>query len=896
LEKKEYHSLDIDTILRRLDSNKNGLSSQEVKKRLLEFGPNELEEEKGISPFQILLNQFKQFLIIILLIATLISLFMGEAISAVVIFAIVIASAILGFVQEYRAGIAVEALKKLVTTSVTVIRNGREENIMSHEIVPGDIISLSPGDKVTADSRIIDVNNLRINESALTGEAAPVAKDPRVLPVQTGVYARKNMVFAGTVVTYGRAKAIVTSSGMRTELGKIASILQEIESEETPLEKRMAHLGRVLGIVSLAIVVVVFSLGLLRGNDLLEMLLWGISLAVAAVPEALTAVVTGSLAMGMQAMAKQKAVVKRLPAVETLGSTSVICSDKTGTLTKGEMTVREIYYDRKTIRVTGVGYSPEGRIVDEPAGCCESLVQTSLLCNDSRLKDCEGSCTIEGDPTEGALTVLAMKSGLDSEEIKKKFQRIGEIVFSSERKLMTTIDKDQEGKIFAHMKGAPEEVLKRCTKILFKDKILDLKEEEKKLIETVNEKMAKKALRVIGLAFRVISSDLKEFDDSLEEEMIFIGLAGMIDPPRKEAKEAVNLCTKAGIRVIMITGDNKHTAIAIARELGILDKGKVLTGQDLETMSDESLEDKIDEISVFARVSPGDKMNIVKALKRKEHIVAVTGDGVNDAPALKASDIGVAMGITGTEASKEAADMILLDDNFATLVTAIEKGRVIYNNIKKFLAYTLSSNMGELLIMLTAGIMGLPLPLITIQILWVNLVTDGLPGIALGVDPPEKDVMKYPPRKTDETVFTSGIKAIVIVMSILMTITLVPIFFSYGFEPQESELLKARTIVFTSIVIFEMFNTFNCRSERLSIFQVGLFKNRYLLVAILSSIVLQLSVVYIPMFQPIFGTTAISIFDWILIIGISSTGLIGVELTKIFLKRRKNYLPDSKIN
>ncbi|MFQ6134676.1 MAG: cation-translocating P-type ATPase, partial [Nitrososphaerales archaeon] len=612
-----------------------------------------------------------------------------------------------------------------------------------------------------------------------------------------------------------------------------------------------------------------------------------VSLAVAAVPEALPEVVTGSLAMGMQMMAKRKAIVRRLPAVETLGSTSVICSDKTGTLTKGEMTVRELYFSRRRVEVTGVGYTPKGEFVGGSPDKDGPFMQAALLCNDARLVRSNGSWSVEGDPTEGALTVLALKSGLVQEEVAGRYPRAGEVVFSSERKRMTTVHRTPDGRLLAYMKGAPEVILERCSNLLVEGRLLKLTGRERDEILAENESMAKKALRVLGFAYREIPPDTESFTEDLERDMIFTGLAGMIDPPREEAKRAVELCAEAGIKTVMITGDNKYTAIAIARELGILDSGRVLTGEDLEKMSGEEFEGIVGDVSVYARVSPGDKMKIVQALKKKGHIVAATGDGVNDAPALKASDIGVAMGITGTEATKEASDMILLDDNFATLVSAVERGRVIYTNIKKFLAYLLSSNVGELLIMLSAGLMGLPLPLITIQILWVNLVTDGLPAIALGVDPPEQDIMKYPPRKPDETVFTSGIKAIILTVSIFMTITLIPLFYTYGLVFEETGLLKARTIIFTSIVMFEVFNTFNCRSERHSILHVGPFKNRYLLIALASSIILQLAVIYIPMLQPSFGTVPLDILDWLIIIGVSATGLIGVEAVKAFLKRKK---------
>ncbi len=882
-----WHVLDVESVLSILGSKRIGLSEEEAKKRLAEYGPNQLREERGVSPLKLLLSQFKQFLIIILLVATAISLFLGEVIDASVIFGIVIASAILGFVQEYRASRAVEALKKMVMTNVEVIRDGVEKRVSSPVVVPGDVMVLSPGDKVTADARIIEANNFRVNEAALTGEAEPVIKEDLPLPPKTGLYARRNMVFAGTVVTYGRAKAAVTSTGMITEFGRIASLIQKVEEEQTPLEKRMSSLGRTLGGISLIVVAAVFALGLLRGYGVFEMFLWSVSLAVAAVPEALPAVVTGSLAVGMQMMAKRKAIVKRLPAVETLGSTSVICSDKTGTLTKGEMTVREIFFDSRHVEVTGTGYSPEGEFIGDAPSKESPLVRAALLCNDANLVKQGEQWTIEGDPTEGALIVLAAKLGAEEKEVREQYPRIGEVVFSSERKRMTTVNRTPDGRITAYMKGAPEIILQLCSYVSLGERVRKMTMKEKKAVLDKNEAMAKKALRVLGLAYRELSPETSKFDQEVEQDMIFLGLVGMIDPPREEAKQAVRLCSDAGIKTVMITGDNRHTAAAVAGELGIANRGQALTGEDLEQISDEQLDNIVEEVAVYARISPVDKMRIVMALKRRGRIVAATGDGVNDAPALKAADIGVAMGITGTEATKEAADMILLDDNFATLVSAVERGRVTYANIKKFLAYMLSTNVGEILIMLSAGLIGLPLPLIPIQILWINLVSDGLPAIALGADPPEEDIMKHPPRKPGETVFTSGVKVIIIVVSILMTVSILPVFYLYNPVFTEAGLDKARTMVFTLIVMFEMFNALNCRSEKQSIFQVGVFENRYLLLAILSSILLQVIVIYSSLLQPYFGTVSLNLLDWLIIAAISSTSLIGVEIVKIFLRRRE---------
>jgi len=897
---KEWHSLSIEEVLRKLRTSEEGLSEEEAQRRLEEFGPNELRKEKGKSPWSIFFDQFKDFLIILLLGATFVSLLIGEVLDAAAIMAIVIISAFLGFLQEYRAERALEALKKMAALEALVIRDGRERRILAKELVPGDIILIHAGDKVPADARLIEEFNLKVDEAPLTGESVPVNKEEAVLPLETALADRKNMLYAGTIVTYGRGKAVVVATGMETEFGKIAQMIQLVEEETTPLERRMAEIGRWLGIGSLAVVAVVSALGIFRGHELLEMFLWGVSLAVAAVPEALPAVVTGALAIGVQRMAKRNAIVRRLPAVETLGCTTFICSDKTGTLTKNEMTVRRIWLSGDIIEVTGVGYEPKGefivasrgeRVAGSPPHSDEGLkllLRTALLCNDAHLEQESEAWTIIGDPTEGALVVAAAKAGLDKRELEALYPRVAEVPFTSERKRMTTVHATPDGTKMVCAKGAPEIVLARCNRIWCDGRIVELSEAERNEILRANEEMAADALRVLGVAYKELPPDASDFgEDVVERDLVFLGLMAMIDPPRDEVRDALRLCEQAGVKVAMVTGDHKLTAVAIAKELGMLKEGNLtLTGPELDRLSDEEFDRIVEDVGVYARVSPEHKMRIVEALKKKGHIVAMTGDGVNDAPALKRADMGVAMGITGTEVTKEASDMVLADDNFATIVAAIEEGRSIYDNIKKYLSYLLSCNVGEILIMFVAGLMGLPLPLVTLQILWVNLTTDGLPAIALGVDPPEPDIMLRPPRDPKESVFTLPVKLLIGTVALLMTAGIIPVFASV--LPGEG-LVKAQTMAFTMVTMFEMFNAFNCRSERHSIFEVGPFANRWLVLAVLSSILLQAAVIYIPFLQSIFGTAALSLADWLLITAISSSAFIVVEVGKWLVARLRHF-------
>jgi len=867
-----WHALAVDEVLKILETKPQGLDEDEAERRLALYGPNELRREKGRSRLSIFLNQFKNVLILILLIATGLSIIIGEVLDAVLIITIVMVSAVLGAFQEYRAEKALEALKKLTAPEATVIRSGMEKRVLAKDIVPGDILVLMAGDRVPADARILESHELKLDESSLTGESTTVTKMVDPLPEDTPLADRSNMVYAGTVVVYGKGKAVVVATGMKTEMGKIAEIVQEVKEEKTPLEKRTDQIGKILAYLCLSVAVIVAGIGLLIWHyDPLTMAIWAVSLAVAAVPEALPAVVTGALAIGMYAMARRNAIVRRLPAVETLGCTTIICADKTGTMTKGEMTVRKIYLKRfgdELIDVTGAGYEPKGelRVRGNSINPLELkelnlLLLGCLLCNDARLEKVEGRWIVRGDPTEGALKVLSRKAGL-TDEIESSYPRIDEVPFSSERKCMTTIHRSRDGKVVAFMKGAPEVVLSKCSTMMVDGEVVDLRENDVEEILKVNDEMASRALRNLAFAYKVFDKVPENVDESIEHGFTFLGIVGMIDPPRPEVKDALELCRKAGIKVVMITGDHKLTALAIAKELKIFKDGDIaLTGRELDSMSDEELEKIVEKVTVYARVSPKDKMKIVKALKKRGHVVAMTGDGVNDAPALKSADIGVAMGITGTEVAKEASDMILSDDNFATIVSAVEEGRRIYDDIKKYLFYLLGCNISEILIPLFASFMGLPLPFTALQYLWINLTTDGLPAMALGVDPAEPDVMRRPPRDPRESIATR--RDIILFLTFIPLLTTLAILMNFveglGAEP----LVRARTRIFTLMILIELLIALSFRSLKYSALRVGIWRNKFLILAIMSSLLLQLCILYTPALHRPFKITYPSIQDWI---------------------------------
>jgi Ca2+-transporting ATPase len=893
-----WHELTVDETLKELGANPEGLSPTEAAERLIRYGPNTLREIKRISPWEIFLGQFKNFLIILLLAATVISLLLGETLDAIVIFAIVIASAVLGFYQEFRAEKALQALKAMASPTATVLRGGEEMEIPSVEVVPGDIMLLTAGDRMPADGRMLLSANVRVDEASLTGESTAVEKDANaVLPPDTCIGDRKNLVFAATVMTYGRGQAVVTATGMETEFGRIAKMLQEVEEEPSPLAEKMDFIGKRLGVACLIISALVMGLGVLRGNPVLEMFIWGVSLAIAAVPEALAAVVTGALAIGVQRAARRKAIVRRLPAVETLGCTTVICSDKTGTLTKNEMTIRQIYAGGRVLEVTGVGFEPTGTFMTDSQQTdpladltVARLLVGGALCNDAILVKTNGAWHIKGDPTEGAMVVAAAKAKLDVAELRRTWPRVGEIPFESERKRMSTVHRDPNGPLTAFVKGAPELILECCTHRERNGQREPLTPELRREILDWNDRMAKGALRVLGLAHHTVTNPSPTYTpDVLEADLTFLGLVGMIDPPRDEVKLAIRQCREAGIRSVMVTGDHKLTAAAIARELGLLGgdgKGerRVLDGRDLDRMTEEELAQIVEDVAVYARVSPEHKMKIVGAWKSRRHVVAMTGDGVNDAPALKRADIGVAMGITGTDVTKEASEMVLMDDNFATIVAAVEEGRIIYDNIKKYLIFLLSCNVAEILVLGFAGLIGWPLPLVALQILWVNLTTDGLPALALGVEPGEPDLMRRSPRDPGEAVFSRPLLIALGSMSLLIFAGITPIFYVYW---QAEGVPKAQTIALIMLIVYELFYAFSCRSLRSTLRQLGFFTNRWLPLAVLSSALLMVAVIYIPSWGKAFHTVPLSSGDWYVVFLVAGGSFLLVEAGKWVAARRR---------
>jgi P-type Ca2+ transporter type 2C len=882
---KNWYGLEIPEVVAELKGNDgNGLEKDEAARRLMEYGPNALQAGRVISPWAILLSQFKNVLILILIVAVILSAFLGHSIEAIAISVIILFAILLGFIQEYRAERAMEALKKMAAPMAAVIRDGVELEIPARDVVPGDIILIRAGDKIPADVRLIEAINLQIEEAALTGESIPASKSNQAIPGNDlPVGDRKNMAHAGTVATYGRGRGIVVATGMETEFGKIAKMLSTVETGKTPLQENLDKVGHILARISIAVVVLIVILGLFRGMPFIEILIFGIALAVAVVPEALPAVVTISLAIGVQRMVKRNALIRRLSAVETLGCISVICTDKTGTLTKDEMTVQKIIFDGETIDISGTGYDPMGEFRQKgaliiPSNPLKMLLQTGLLASDASLyKDAESNqWRIKGDPTEGALVVAAAKAGLYKENLNELYPRIDEIPFSSETKRMTTLNRAQSG-ITAYCKGAPEVILNSCTRTLSQSGEIPLTHSEKEAILKSGQRLAEDAMRVLALACKPDATI-----QNAEDEMVFLGLVGMIDPPRPEAKEAVRRCAGAGIKVVMITGDHPLTARAIAGEIGLLKTGHIITGIELEKMDDVELEKEIGNIEVYARVSPADKLRVVTALQKKGYFASMTGDGVNDAPALKKADIGIAMGITGTDVSKEAAAMTLTDDNFASIVAAVEEGRGIFDNIKKYLMYLLSSNIGEILLMILAMFLGLPLPLNAVQILYVNLATDGLPALALAVDPYEADLMRRRPRNPRTGIFT---RPVVILMAVggVWSAGINIGLFAWALHSGLS-VKEAMTMTFVSLVLIQFFKAYNFRSDRNSILKKP-FSNRWLNLAVLWELALLALIVYVPVLQGPFGTFSLPAMDWAIVIGLSLTVSPVLELTKWMVRR-----------
>jgi len=854
-----WHTLKAHEVIMELGSDRDrGLSASEAAKRLQQVGPNAIQESAAISPLTIFFNQFKDFMVLVLLAATAVSFALGETGDALTIVAIVVMNAVLGFMQEYRAEKSVATLKALTAPTARVIRGGVLTEILAEELVPGDVVELEAGDRVPADCRVLEAIELYTLEAPLTGESSPVAKHTDLLAdPQLPVGDRKNMVFMGTVVARGRGRVVVVTTGMQTEMGTIAHLIREAVDDQTPLQRRLEHLGKVLVMLSVVIVGVVVLTGLVRGEPVYQMFLTGVSLAVAAIPEGLPAIVTIALALGVQRMIQAHAIVRRLPAVETLGCTTVICSDKTGTLTRNRMTVTDLW-------VAGQRLAP----TDPPVSIREQEVfqhtlRGAVLCNNAQLPSehtGDGDLPGHGDPTELALLWAGVEAGIRPSDVNRTYARIAEIPFESERQRMAVVVQNQKNQRFVYVKGAPDVLLAHCQYAEWVDGPRPLDDRLRREILAANDAMAQDALRVLAVAYRPLGA--KEPKETWEDRLVFLGLTGMMDPPRPEAIEAVQKAHHAGVRTVMITGDHPETAQAVARQLGMLRAGdEVVTGRQLDAMDDEELQSRVERIRVYARVSPPHKLRVVRAWKARGDVVAMTGDGVNDAPAVREADIGVAMGITGTDVTKEASAMILTDDNFATIVRAIEEGRAIYDNIRKFIRYLLSCNIGEVLVMFLAAFMGLPLPLLPIQILFVNLVTDGLPAMALGIDPPAPGVMDRPPRPPQESIFARGLGTKIAFRGILIGISTLAIF-ALALGPWGMGLRAARSMALATLILSQLFHVFDARSEDRSFLEVGLFSNPWAVLAVSTSIAMLLLVIYVPGLSRLFKTAPLTGHDW----------------------------------
>jgi Ca2+-transporting ATPase len=861
-------------VLRQLGTSEEGLTSTEATKRLAKYGKNILIEGEKVSPFRILLDQFNSPVIWILIGALIVSFVIGEKIDAVVIGTILILNAIIGFFQEYRAEREIEALKQLASHNAVVRRDGKEIEVDASEVVPGDIVLVREGDKVPADARIIKAIQTQAQESMLTGESVPVIKALQSIAGDREIAEQTNMIFSGTEIVRGKANAVVVRTGMNSEIGKIAKLIQETKKEQTPLQEKLAKMGGMLSVITIAICALVLLTGLLKGENFLEIFTISVALAVAAIPEGLPAVVTISLAVGVRRMLGRNALIRKLPSVETLGSTTVICSDKTGTLTHNEMTVKKVFANDRVIEVSGSGYDSTGGFSEDPAGF-SLLLGIGVLCNDAKIE--HNKCI--GDPTEGSLIVTARKAGVSTEKLNEEFPRLNEIPFSSERKRMTTIHKIGE-KYLAYMKGAPDIILNLCNGCYCGKEINPLTEERKSAILHSNTAFTENALRVIGFGFKEID-DPMGFTEDDERDFVFVGLQAMIDPPREEVKSAIKQCHEAGIKVVMITGDHEGTAVAIATQIGIT--GESITGKKLEQLTDKDLEDVVEEITVYARVNPEHKQRIVNALQNKGHVVAMTGDGVNDAPALKKADIGIAMGITGTDVSREASDMVLTDDNFRSIVSAVEEGRGVFDNIKKFFVFLLSGNIAEVAIIFILIMLGFPVPLTATQILLINLVTDGLPATALSIDPFEPGAMKRRPRRRDEGI-QKGLSNYLVGYPVLMTIVAVT-FFLFEFS-HTGNVEKARTFGFLTIVFFELYQAFASRSTIFPSLQVGIFKNKALIGATLISFLVAAGAVYLPAMNKMFGTAPLGFMEFSALLLLSSIGFIYLEISKKIRSRK----------
>jgi Ca2+-transporting ATPase len=962
-ETHKWHALSPQKVLDHLKVQENGLTAVEVADRMEQYGPNLLTEGKHTTFLEMLWSQFNNFIIMLLIVASVISAALGEWIDASAIMAIVLLNAILGIIQERRAAEEFAALKKMAAPEAHVMRDGHRMTIASSELVPGDIVYLEAGNFVPADVRLLEAVNLKVEEAALTGESLAVLKNAALqLEENIPLGDRKNTSFMGTTVSYGRGRGVVTSTGMHTQLGLIAEMLQQVENEETPLQRRLEQLGKTLGIGAILVCALVFAMSVIENTDLglltaagggvlvyltsakailVETFLVAVSLAIAAVPEGLPAVVTISLALGMREMIRRHALIRRLSSVETLGSATVICSDKTGTLTQNEMTVTRLWVDGKVINVTGSGYSRQGEFVigdktsdlkDYPAVL--SALWVGALNNDAHLEPLEGnelSYRIIGDPTEGSILIAAAKAGALHVDLGKAYPRLDEVPFDSERKRMITVhdisepktedispfyDDQKQGWDVVAMKGAPDVVLNLCSKYqIMSDSSKPLTDEIRKAILDANDSMTRDALRVLAVAYRDVP-EAKDILKDWEKDLVFVGLIGMIDPARIEVRPALQKASRAGIRTVMITGDFPNTARAIAETIGLLrPQHKVLTGAELDLLSDDLLKKEVEVTDVFARVSPEHKMRIVDALQANGEVVAMTGDGVNDAPAIKRSDIGIAMGITGTDVAKNTADMVLTDDNYASIVAAVEQGRVIYSNIRKFVYYLLSSNVAEIMIIFLAILAGLPAPLTAIQLLWLNLVTDGAPALALAMEKGDPDIMEQKPRAKHESIINRSMGLGIAVQTIAQTSAVLlafglgliwhlktgdimpqganPFLYLIQYDWKGVDVQTAETMAFITLSLCELFRAYTVRSERVSLFRIGVFSNKWMQLAVGISLLLVFLVVYVPFLQPIFNTHSLSLREWSIVFGLAIIPAVAEEFTKLYLRfqdRRKAVL------
>ncbi len=913
VEEERWHALPVGRTLETAGVDPEvGLSFAQARERLERYGPNELAVAKGPTALQTFLSQFNDFIIYILIGAAIISgVVLGEVIDAIAIIVIVILNGVLGFIQEYRAEQALQALRQLTAPTATVLREGHPHEVPAREIVPGDIVIIETGDMVPADARLVSARNLSIDQAVLTGESAPVRKEAEVeVPVDAPLADRDTMVYSSTIATRGRGRALVTATGMRTELGRIAQLVQEIGPETTPLQQQLDRLGRYLVFLALGIVAIIFTIGVLRGDPIVEQFLVAVSLAVAAIPEGLAAVVTISLALGVRRLTVENALMRRLRSVETLGSATVICTDKTGTLTENQMTVRRVITPERSINVAGEGYAPRGGFavdsqpVQAEAQDLQLAVRAAALSSTAELvhegPEGDGRWIVRGDPTEGALLTAAAKAGHQARDAARAYTFVEELPFDSERKRMSVIyayngegqppelaQPVSPGTRLAFVKGAAEVILPLCAQIQQEGQVKPLGPDEQREFLDINAYLGGQALRVLAMGYRILSPDVPLTPDAVEKDLVFVGMAAMIDPPRREAADAVHTAQDAGITVVMITGDQRNTAVAIARELGIFEAGEIaFTGSELEEVSDERLAEIVDRVRVYARVSPEDKLRIVRAWKARGQVVAMTGDGVNDAPALKEADIGIAMGITGTDVAKGAADMVLADDNFATIVTAVKEGRTIFDNIRRFVQFLLSCNTGEVLTFFAAAVAGLPLPLLPIQILWINLATDSLPALALGVEKPEPGIMARPPRPPGEGIITRRMAYSIGYQGALIGVVTLAAFLIEVFGLGRG-LERARVLAFSTSILAQTLHAFNLRSYRYSLFTIGPFSNRYMVLAFIAVILANLIIIYVPFFQPIFSTLPLAPSDWAIAVGLGVLPLLVVQTIRVIGEMRR---------